>query len=49
MAELEKAMEKFRQGEDAERRELLLRAFAGQSAIDWPELEALLFETRAAS
>ena len=25
-----------------ERRELLLRAFAAQSAIDWPDLEALL-------
>jgi hypothetical protein len=32
----------FRTGGDPERRELLLRAFAAQSAIDWPDLEKLL-------
>ena len=32
----------FRTGEDASDRELLLRAFAAQSAIDWPTLEALI-------
>lgn len=38
------ALEKFRAagGDDAEERELLLRAFAAQSAIDWPDLEARL-------
>ena len=39
---LEIAVKKFRGGENAERRELLLQAFAAQSAIDWPELEELL-------
>lgn len=39
---LEQAVAEFRKGEDPERRELLLRAFAAQSAIDWPELEKLL-------
>lgn len=32
----------FRQGDDASDRELLLRAFSAQSAIDWPALEKLL-------
>ncbi len=41
-AELEKAVERFREGDDKERRKLLLMAFAAQSAIDWPDLEALL-------
>jgi hypothetical protein len=41
-AELAKLVEKFRAGKDPERRELLMRAFAAQSAIDWPDLEALL-------
>jgi hypothetical protein len=36
------AVAKFRRGEAADDRELLLRAFAAQSAIDWPGLEALL-------
>ena len=39
---LEAAVATFRKGENGPRRELLLRAFAAQSAIDWPELEALL-------
>ena len=39
---LEATVAKFRSGENAARRELLLRAFAAQSAIDWPDLEALL-------
>jgi hypothetical protein len=39
---LRDAVAKFRTGADAADRELLLRAFAAQSAIDWPELEALL-------
>ncbi len=43
-AELKKAVAAFRKAgaEDAEDRELLLRAFASQRAIDWPVLEALL-------
>ena len=39
---LEAAVAKFRTGENRTRRELLLRAFAAQSAIDWPDLESLL-------
>jgi hypothetical protein len=39
---LEAAVAKFRQGGDPARRELLLRAFAAQTAIEWPALEALL-------
>lgn len=41
-AALRKAVEAFRGGDDPADRELLLRAFAAQSAIDWPGLEALL-------
>ena len=43
-AELEKAIASYRKGDgdEADDRELLLEAFAAQSAIDWPELEALL-------
>ena len=36
------AVEQFRKGDQPERRELLLLAFAAQSAVDWPELESLL-------
>ena len=36
------AVTTFRKPEEAEDRELLLLAFAAQSAIDWPELERLL-------
>ena len=36
------ALEKFRAGQEEELRELLLCAFAAQSAIDWPDLEQLL-------
>ncbi len=39
---LDKALTKFRDGADPERRELLLHAFAAQSSIDWPELESRL-------
>jgi hypothetical protein len=39
---LRAAVKSFRKGEDPEVRELLLRAFAAQSAIDWPPLEELL-------
>ena len=39
---LQKAVSAFRKPEDAEDRELLLLAFAAQSAIEWPGLESLL-------
>ena len=41
---LEKAVAGFRKpgGDDADDRELLLEAFAAQSAVDWPGLESLL-------
>ena len=39
---LEKAVAAFRKPADADDRELLLHAFAAQSAIDWPALEALI-------
>ena len=42
VTKLEEALEKFRGGEEGELRELLLRAFAAQSLIDWPDLEARL-------
>jgi len=41
-AKLEEAVATFRKGDQRERREMLLRAFAAQSLVDWPELEALL-------
>jgi hypothetical protein len=37
---LEEAIQSFLAGEGTEDRELLLRAFAAQSAIDWPDLAA---------
>jgi hypothetical protein len=41
-AVLRAAVEKFRSAGDDADRELLLQAFAAQSAIEWPALEALL-------
>lgn len=41
---LEKAVTAYQTGEDPDDRRLLLEAFASQSAIDWPELDALLEE-----
>lgn len=41
-AKLREVVEAFRQGDQGPRRDLLLRAFAAQSGIDWPELERLL-------
>ncbi len=41
-AALREAVERFRTGENPERRELLLRAFAAQTPISWPDLEALV-------
>jgi len=42
MAELQKARGTFCGADDDADRSLLLNAFAAQSAIDWPDLEALL-------
>jgi hypothetical protein len=39
---LEKAVSAFRKPDDAADRELLLQAFAAQSAIAWPTLESLI-------
>jgi hypothetical protein len=41
-ADLAKLVEEFRRGKEPARRELLMRAFAAQSAIEWPDLEALV-------
>jgi hypothetical protein len=38
--QLDEAVKSFLEGDQAEDRELLLRAFAAQSAIDWPDLAA---------
>ncbi len=39
---IEAAVGKFRAGEGAEDRQLLLEAFAAQTAVEWPALDALL-------
>lgn len=39
---LEKLLAEYRKGDDADDRELLLEAFAAQSAIEWPDFERLL-------
>lgn len=44
---LRAAVERFRKPEDGADRELLLHAFAAQSVVHWPELDALLGPTRA--
>ncbi len=40
--EIRKRVESFLEGEGREDRELLLRAFAAQEAVDWPALEEAL-------
>ena len=45
---LEKVVAEFPQGEKKIMRGVLLKAFAAQSAIDWPELDALVLQTEAA-
>ncbi len=40
--QLRQTVTSFRKGEGPEMRELLLRAFAAQSAISWPALEEML-------
>jgi len=47
-ADLEKQVGTFRGVDDDADRELLLQAFAAQSAIDWPALDALLAAAPAA-
>jgi hypothetical protein len=42
---LGKAVRTYRKLEDAADRELLLQAFAAQTAIDWPDLEKLLAQS----
>lgn len=39
---LEKAVQKFLGGSDKGKRQLLLHAFAAQSSVEWPDLEALV-------
>ncbi len=39
---LESAVKKFRSGDDAETREILLQAFAAQTSIDWAPLDDVL-------
>jgi hypothetical protein len=39
---LEAAVAQFRAGTDPEDRQLLLEAFAAQSAVEWPALDAVL-------
>ena len=43
-AKVKSATEKFRKASDDPDRELLLRAFAAQGAVVWPDLEALFGE-----
>jgi hypothetical protein len=45
---LRDAVERFRGASDDRDRELLLRAFAAQDAIEWPVLDALLANPEAA-
>jgi hypothetical protein len=45
---LKKVAKEFPQGENALLRGVLLRAFAAQSAIDWPDLDALVFPAEEA-
>jgi hypothetical protein len=40
---LTQAVKKFREGENPQMRLLLLKAFTAQSAIDWPELDEIVF------
>ena len=41
-SDLKAAIDKFRSVDDDADRLLLLRAFAAQTSIDWPELDALV-------
>jgi hypothetical protein len=41
-AELEKKVATFREGDEPGDRELLLKVFSGQTAVEWPALETLI-------
>ena len=41
-ADLKKKVETFRSGDDPSERELMLKVFNAQTAIEWPALDALL-------
>jgi hypothetical protein len=45
---IKSATKKFLAGEKAELRSVILKAFAGQSAIDWPALDELVFGAQTA-
>jgi hypothetical protein len=47
-AKLKKVVKEFPAGEHAAQRKLLLKAFAAQGAIDWPALDALVFDLEGA-
>jgi hypothetical protein len=40
---LKSAVERFRKGENAPMRSVILKAFAAQPAIEWPKLDAIVF------
>ncbi|MBZ0268770.1 hypothetical protein K8I85_11480 [bacterium] len=45
---LKKVVQEFPAGKNAAQRSLLLKAFAAQGAIDWPALDALVFDLEGA-
>lgn len=45
---LKKVVKEFPAGKNAAQRKLLLKAFAAQGAIDWPALDALVFDLEGA-
>ncbi|GJM44287.1 MAG: hypothetical protein DHS20C21_11290 [Gemmatimonadota bacterium] len=47
-AKLKAAVDKFRAGENAPQRALLVKAFAAQGAVDWPHLDAMVFDLEEA-
>lgn len=46
-AKLKKVVAAFRKGENPKMRELLLKTFASQPAVDWPELDEMVFGPQA--
>ena len=47
-AKMKKAVQEFPTGDHALMRGILLKAFAAQSAIDWTDLDAMLFDVEVA-
>lgn len=45
---IRKVTQEFPTGEHAAARAILLKAFAGQGAIDWPQLDAMVFDLEGA-